>query len=185
MAQRGDYIALFDQLFPHFFENDYIRSIPEDHVCEEMILELSAFDPDAHPIPVPDGIRFGFFDGKIDDLKAAVAEVDEGWVKYYNSPERAYCAFDGDRVVSFCDVGAFGEAEFCGRHVRVGGPGCVGTIPSYRRRGIGLKMVSGATAILKEQGFDCSWIHYTGVGPWYAKLGYETVLRWNGGGFIG
>ena len=66
-----------------------------------------------------------------------------------------------------------------GRKVRVGGPGCVGTLPAYRRRGIGLKMVEKATQILKERGFDYSYIHYTGVGPWYAKLGYELILQWD------
>ena len=189
MPDRSEYIRLFDQLHPRFFENDYIRSIPDDHICEEMILDLKTFDPDAVKLAYPENVSFGFFEGDMDDLRRAVAEVDEGWVKYYNNPAHAFCAFengpDGSTgVVSFCDVDEMGTCTFEGRQVKIGGPGCVGTVPSARRRGIGLRMVQLATVILKDRGFDYSFIHYTGVGPWYAKLGYQTILRWNGKGFV-
>ena len=70
------------------------------------------------------------------------------------------------------------------RGLKIGGPGCVGTVPEYRRQGIGLRLVQLATGILKDQGYDLSYIHYTAVAPWYAKLGYQTVLKWNGRGFL-
>ena len=38
-------------------------------------------------------------------------------------------------------------------------------------------MVSLGTLILKERGFDYSYIHDTGVPDWYAKLGYKTIFR--------
>ena len=63
--------------------------------------------------------------------------------------------------------------------LNIGGPGCVGTIPEYRRRGIGLEMVRLATEILRNDGFDLSWIHYTHLEHWYMKLGYKPVLKWN------
>ena len=118
--------------------------------------------------------------GDLEALHAAVREVDETWVEYFNENSRAYCAFDGEKVVSFCLVDGFGEYN----GLKVGGPGCVGTIPSWRKQGIGLKMVQNATEILRQEGYDISHIHYTGVGPWYAHLGYEVVLRWNGKGFV-
>ena len=184
MLNTKDSIELFDSLFPHFFERDSIRAIPDDNICEEMLLDLHSFSPDAVKIDIPDGITFGFFRGNMDDLRRAVAEVDEGWVQYYNDPAHAFCAFDGDRVVSFCDVDEMGTVPFLGKTAKIGGPGCVGTIPAYRRRGIGLRMVQLATGILKDRGFDYGFIHYTGVAHWYAKLGYETILRWNGKGFV-
>ena len=61
---------------------------------------------------------------------------------------------------------------------------CVGTVPEYRRQGIGLKMVQNVTQILKEKGYALGYIHYTGVGHWYAKLGYQTLVKWNSGGII-
>ena len=49
----------------------------------------------------------------------------------------------------------------------------------------GLRMVQLATEELKRMGYDLSYIHYTSVGHWYARLGYETVVRWNRDGVMG
>ena len=46
------------------------------------------------------------------------------------------------------------------------------------------KIREGIVSILKDEGYDLSWIHYTAVGHWYAKLGYETVVRWNCKGIV-
>ena len=45
-------------------------------------------------------------------------------------------------------------------------------------------MVRLATNVLKEDGFDISWVHYTHLEHWYEKLGYHTVLRWNSSGIL-
>jgi len=37
---------------------------------------------------------------------------------------------------------------------------------------------------VKEMGYDYSYIHYTGVANWYAKLGYRTEIIWNKHGII-
>ena len=58
------------------------------------------------------------------------------------------------------------------------------TVPEYRNRGIGLTMVKNVTEILRTEGYDYSYIHYTGISGWYKKLGYKTVLKWNGKGII-
>ena len=50
--------------------------------------------------------------------------------------------------------------------------------------GIGLTMVKLVTEILKNEGYDYSYIHYTAVAHWYAKLGYTTILKWNKKGII-
>jgi len=175
-----NYEVMFRQFHPDFFEEESIRELPGDEVFEEQILDLRSFDPSAVEVPCPGHIIFGMYAGDLDTLRRAVALVDEDWVQYFNEGDAVYCAFDGDQVVSFCNLDEFGVFE--GK--KIGGPGCVGTVPAYRKQGIGLKMVQKATALLKEQGCDMSYIHYTHVGPWYAKLGYETVLRWNAAGFL-
>ena len=114
------------------------------------------------------------------DPDRAVREVEDDWAQWFGKGDRVFCAFDGDKVASFCLLDSFGEAD--GK--KVGAPGCVGTVPAYRKQGIGLRMVQKATAILREQGYDLSWIHYTAVGHWYAKLGYKTVVRWNCKGIV-
>ena len=132
------------------------------------------------PLHCPEGITFGLYTGDLAPLHDAVRLVDADWVQYFDGKAPVFCAFDGGQVVSFCIVDDMGVHE--GLHI--GGPGCVGTVPAYRRLGIGLKMVLLATAMLKAQGYDLSYIHYTQVGRWYARLGYETVLRWNSAGIL-
>ena len=174
------YPEMFAILQPGFFDKAYIRDLPEEDVFDEQVLELRDFREGAVAIACPAHITFGFYQGDVAALQAAVRQVDEDWVQYFGDGDRVYCAFDGDQVVSFCILDEFGEAD----GLRVGAPGCVGTIPTYRKQGIGLKMVQKATAILRDEGYDLSWIHYTHVGPWYAKLGYRTVVRWNCKGII-
>ena len=175
-----DYKDCFNTLFPGFFEREYIRNLPETNVAEELVIDLHDFSVKDVQLTCPEHITFGMYDGDMDALHAAVREVDAPWVEYFTKDSRIYCAFDGDKVVSFCLVDDFGV--YNGR--KVGGPGCVGTIPAYRRQGIGLKMVQNVTAILKDRGYDIGYIHYTGVGRWYARLGYKTLVKWNSNGII-
>ena len=175
-----NYKEYFTQLFPGFFERESIRSMPEEAVAEELIIDLRTYNAENYPLTCPAHISFGWFKGDVKQLQDAVREVEEPWVEYFNEGDRVYCAFDGEKVVSFCLVDNFGEYK----GLKVGGPGCVGTIPSYRRQGIGLKMVQDATLILQKEGYDISHIHYTGVGPWYAHMGYQPILKWNCKGII-
>lgn len=177
--------GLFMQMHPGYFDQVYIRALSPERVFEEMTLDLHAFSCDQVAIPMPQGITFGMFPGgDMSGLLHSVRQVGEGWVQYFGESDDIFCAFDGDQVVSFCLLDDMGEHLLDGRKVRVAGPGCVGTIPAYRKRGIGLRMVQLGTQILKDRGYDISYIHFTGVGPWYAKLGYETLLTWNSAGII-
>lgn len=177
-------ISFFEQCRPGFFTKHDFSWMPEEAVYEEMLLPLKQFDENALTIPVPDGVTFGFYTGDREALLRAVAEVDTEWPKYFTENERIYCAMIGDKIASFCMLGGMGEPVIDGKRLRVGGPGCVGTVPRFRRKGIGLKMIQKATAILRDEGYDLSYIHYTGVAKWYAKLGYETVLCWNKHGIL-
>lgn len=175
-----DYTDLFHHIMPDFFDRTYIRSLPVEQVFEEQILDLHSFREDEASVDCPAHITFGLFEGDFEVLQAAVREVEEDWVQFFNPGDRVFCAFDGDRVASFCLLDDFGSYK----GLRIGAPGCVGTVPAYRRQGIGLKMVLKATAVLQADGYDLSYIHYTSVGHWYARLGYLTVVRWNAKGVL-
>ena len=178
--EERDYRALFQEMHPGFFASEGIRTLPEEWTYEEMILPLGEYSPEAVCIPVPEGLVFGWYRGSLEELRRAVARVDDQWPQYFNHSDRVFYATADGELASFCiveDMGSF-------RGLKIGGPGCVGTVPEYRRQGIGLRLVQLATGILKDQGYDLSYIHYTAVAPWYAKLGYQTVLKWNGRGFL-
>ena len=174
------YTELFNSLHPDFFREESVRALPADHVFTELVMDLREERPSAVPFQCADGITFGEYHGDIENLRKAVSRVDEDWVQYFNEGERFYCAFDGERIIAFCGLADMGR--FQGLHI--GGPGCVGTIPEYRKRGIGLEMVRLATETLRRDGFDLSWIHYTHLEHWYMKLGYQPVLRWNSSGIL-
>ena len=184
MADRKDYEALFREMHPGFFEKEQIRSMNEEWTCEEMVLRLDEFDPNAYEKTFDSSVSFGFFRGGLDELHASVEQVVPAWLPLYDEKSRVYCGFVNGKIASFCMIENMGEHLLDGQMLKIGGPGCVGTVPEYRNKGIGLMMVKDVTQILKEEGYDLSYIHYTGVAPWYHKLGYRTVLKWNKHGIL-
>jgi len=175
-----DYTELFCAIHPDFFEREEIRALPQEWVFEEQILDLHTFRAEDFSAECPEYITLGLYAGDVESLHAAVRRVDADWVEYFSPDDAVYCAFDGGRIAAFCLMDDFGEY----RGMRIGALGCVGTLPEYRRRGIGRRMVLRATQMLKERGFDLSYIHYTAVGRWYEKIGYRTILKWNSEGII-
>lgn len=175
-----NYTELFHSMHPGFFQEEGICTMPGDWVFTELVMDLRGDLPNVTPLHCPNGIVFGEYHGEIAALRDAVRQVDEDWVQYFKEGYRYYCAFDGEKIIAFCSLADMGR--FQGLHI--GGPGCVGTIPEFRRRGIGLEMVRLATETLRQDGFDLSWIHYTHLADWYRKLGYQPVLRWNSGGIL-
>ena len=169
---------LFDEMHPNFFARPYIRAIPKDREYAEMALSLPAFSELDLAIPVPAGTRYALWKGSLEDLRESVRRVDTGWPEFYTGESRVLCGFAGDELASFCMLEDFGEHG----GLRIAGPGCVGTLPEHRRKGIGLRMIQLATRMLRDEGYDLSWIHFTGVAPWYARLGYRTVLTWGSDG---
>ncbi|MDE7361442.1 MAG: GNAT family N-acetyltransferase [Oscillospiraceae bacterium] len=181
---RQESILLFNSMHPNFFEQEYIRAIPDGEIFDEMILPLADFDADKYAKHFDSSVSFGFYNGSLDVIKKIVEKVDPDWVQYFDGVERIYCGYVNGEPVSFCHVSDMGKHNVNGRVIKVGGPGCVGTLPEYRDRGIGLTMVSHATRILKEEGYDLGYIHFTYVAEWYGKLGYKTVLRWGRDGIL-
>lgn len=145
---------------------------------EEMKGDLSRFQVEDHDLPVPPGTRFGWYSGPLEPLHAAVAAVDPDWVKYFGAGSPVYCATLEGEIASFCNAEIWTNCLLSNGKNKIGAPGCVGTVPAFRRKGIGLKMVAMACEELKKQGCDTCFIHYTGVGHWYAKLGFQTFLTW-------
>ncbi len=126
---------------------------------------------------VPDGVSVGFFDGAIEELHEAVAQVEDDWVQYFTEGGKYFCGFVNGEIASFCIIDYDEDCIIADENTRVGSAGCVGTLPKYRKQGIGLYMVALATQVLKEAGCDKGFIHYTALESWYAKLGYKSFMR--------
>lgn len=180
---KQDAIALFHSMHPNFFGQESIKRLSEEQSYAEMLLRLEEFDVNMYNKELEKEIIFEFFEEEHHKLLKAVEQVDPDWVEFFAEEDRVLCGFYKDQIASFCIVAPMGTHEVNGQIFKIGGPGCVGTLPKYRNKGIGLMMVKKATQILKDEGYDYSYIHYTGVEPWYEKLGYETILKWTKNGF--
>lgn len=108
-------------------------------------------------------------------VRNAVSKVDTDWVQYFADGE-VMCAVFGGNIAAFCILEEDVSCVLSGGTSKMGSIGCVGTVPEFRRHGIGLEMVKRASAELLGRGSERIFIHYTGVYGWYAKLGYHTDL---------
>lgn len=176
---KQECILLFNSLHPNFFESDFIRDLPEEYIFDEMILSLDEFDVHIYDKKFDGSVSFGFYGGDLDELKKKVEKVEKDWVQFFDGGDRIFCGYVNGEVASFCLVDDMGIHTVNGRELKIGGPGCVGTLPEYRDKGIGLTMVKNVTQILKEEGYDYSYIHYTYLAQWYEKLGYITSINWS------
>lgn len=158
------------------FENELGCTFCEDGEYAEMSQDISGYVEKTAPIP---NIEYGFFKGDITELKKSVEIVDSTWPQYFNDPSNIFCGYYNNKVICFCNVedGEYSMIAESGK--RTGTIGCVGTLPEFRGRGIGLRMVDLATVYLKEQGYNKCYISYTGIDHWYAKLGYKTFARFS------
>ena len=179
---KQDCVLLFNLIYPDFFEREGIRDLPEEFVFDEMILPLNEFDIHKYGKNLDNSISFGFYNGDLDELKKEIEKVDRNWVQFFDGKHRIYCGYIDRKVASFCLVEDMGTHNINGCEIKIGGPGCVGTLSEYRDKGIGLTMVKHVTQILKEEGYDYSYIHFTGVASWYEKLGYKTSIKWSKNG---
>lgn len=148
----------------------------EDGRYEEMSMPLADYAEHTSPIG---GVTFGFYQGELAPLHAAVAAVDPEWLQYFTGKSPVFCAMTEGQIASFCMVDLEADCLISRPGEHVVSIGCVGTVPAFRRRGIGLRMVDLATVWAKTQGATRGYIHYTGVAHWYAKLGYRTFARFS------
>ena len=144
--------------------------------CDELLLRLKDFSFEELDFRGHLTAEYGFYKGDMEALRRAVAEVDGDWVKYFDGSGLVYAATVEGEIASFCLVSTDAENYLTEAYGRVGMPGCVGTVPKFRGRGIGLEMVARVTQYLKEAGMDISFIFFTGVAEWYRKLGYEVFM---------
>ena len=144
--------------------------------CDEMFLNLEDFQMDQLELHGSDTAEYGWFNGNIEDIKTAVSLVDESWTQYFSDPEKIYVAKVNGEVASFCLVDINCQNYLTDKYGKIGMPGCVGTVPRFRDKGIALEMVARVTDYLKSQGMNISFIYFTGVSKWYEKIGYRTFL---------
>lgn len=144
--------------------------------CEEMTLPLRDYTYDMARFHGHTLAKYGWYDGPIETLHEAVSAVDPDWVQYFTDPKSVYVGTVDGKIASFCIVDTDSDNYLSEALGRVGMPGCVGTVPEYRNKGIALEMIALVTQYLKEQSMDVSFIFYTGVARWYEKLGYKTFL---------
>ncbi len=140
-------------------------------------MELPLQDFSAPKADIPENAEYRFYDGDIKALRTAVSEVDEEWVQYFDDDGCFFCCFMNGELASFCIVGENERCLLSDGNAKTGSIGCVGTVPKFRKKGLGLQMVALAAQWLKHRGCDSVFIHYTHLYNWYGKLGAKVFLR--------
>ncbi len=130
--EKQEAITLFHSMHPNFFEEENIRTLSEDWTFDEMLLRLEEFDAHRYEKTLDPAITFGFFEGNRAELLKAVEQVDSDWVEFFGGESRVFCGYLDGKVVSFCIVENMGTYEINGQILKIGGPGCAGTLPEYR-----------------------------------------------------
>lgn len=156
-----------------FFEKNGFASVGG---CDEMLMHLKDFQLEHLNLHGSDLAEYGWYDGSLDDMKKAVSLVDESWAQYFTTPEKIYVAKVNGEIASFCLVDINCQNYLTDQYGKVGMPGCVGTVPKFRNKGIALEMVARVTEYLKIKGMVVSFIYFTGVAEWYEKIGYKSFL---------
>lgn len=163
----GLFIGATEESVPFFEKHGYKFG--------EKIAEMSGSRSELclDPIDIP-GVSYEIRQAD-EQIRNAVEKVEPDWVQYFNSGEVMCAVFDGN-IAAFCILEEDVSCVLSDGISKFGSIGCVGTVPEFRRRGIGLEMVKRASTELMKRGSERIFIHYTGVYDWYAKLGYHTEL---------
>lgn len=105
------------------------------------------------------------------------------------APQQVLALWQGERVVGFALTGRqddpavlpsflYPEALAAGfGSVRVGGLGPVGLHPDWRGGGLGRALMLGAMDHLRQRGVEIMGIDWTGIAPFYEKLGFSEWAR--------
>jgi len=149
------------------------RGYTGSYVTYNMELDTATFDYDALPFPKPEGVtyRLAAEEDRVALLKAA-EEVVPDWVELYRGcGDDVLLALCDGEIASFAMLNEEGGI-FTKQAAKHGSIGCVGTVPKYRKRGIGLDLTARAVQILKERGSDQVQLLYLVLDKWYGKVGF-------------
>lgn len=155
-----------------FFER---RGYCADWTSVDMILPLADFTlPTLPGYPYCNQCRLYCTQDIDATLLRAVAQVDPAWIPFFRQAGAVALAEVDGEIASFVIL-EYGGLPFAPCFASsVAGLGCLGTVPALRNRGIGLTLAAYATDILRQKGFDYSYLGYTWLEQWYARLGYHT-----------
>ncbi len=184
LITEEQYVKLFDELRPNFFAREDVQERPEWAISWEELLRLKGFDPYKYIDKLPENITFEMYHGDLKPIHEAVCEVSPDWVQYFNEDSHIFCAKDNGKIISFALLENAGEHEVDGMKWKVGCPGCLGTIPEYRGRGIGGAMHLLLMKSFRDEFYDVCYLHNNARAKWYESFGCKKILQWNKNGII-
>ncbi len=162
-----------------FFEKHGYKS---DFVSVNMNLETENYDIAALDIPIPENVTYRYArESELDKVIAAVKTVIPEWAKCYeNTEDKILIAECENEIAAFELLNEYGGV-FTKGNIKHGCIGCVGTVPKYRNRGIGLYMTAYGVDLLKTEGCESIQLLYVERVKWYGKLGFTVESRqWHG-----
>ena len=153
------------------------------HLTYNMDIDTYSFEYAALDIPKPENVTYRLAkDSDKEDLLKAVQITEPGWTDLYKDcDDDVLLAVCDNKIVAFEMINENGGVFTSEKNIKHGCIGCVGTIPEYRRKGIGLDMTAYAVQRLRALGCDKVQLLYLVLDKWYGKLGfYITSTQWMG-----
>lgn len=160
-------------------KEDYRFFEKHGYTCTGYTYDMTVPLPVLKTADIPNSVTFALQCAN-DAVLEAVKNVEPAWLGVYeNTDEDVILAKVNGNIAGFCLVSAWNR--FSAGRRDVGSVSCVGVLPEYRKRGIGLAMVSEALGYLTEEGFARAELLHTSIPGWYGKLGFEPLHRlWMG-----
>lgn len=158
------------------------RGYKESHITYNMDIDTTDFEYAHLNIPKPQNIEYRFAEeSDKEELLKAVELVVPDWVDMYREcDDEILLAICDGKIAGFEMLNEYGGV-FTKNAEKHGCIGCVGTVPEFRKRGIGLDMTARSVQILKDRGCDKVQLLYLVLDKWYGKLGfYITSTQWMG-----
>ena len=152
------------------------RGYRESHITYNMDVDTADFDYNALPIPKPKNITYRLAErSDFDGLLKAVEQVLPEWVPLFREcDDEVFLATSDSEIAGFLMLSEQGGI-FTKNAEKHGCIGCVGTVPKYRKQGIGLDMTARAVQLLKERGCDKVQLLYLVLDKWYGRLGFYVT----------
>lgn len=192
--ERGHFLPGVPEASVSFFER--VGFTPTGRVSVDMVVDLRSSLPEVSPPPtvrLTDGREEGVLAGvqALTDSVFSPRWTHDATAVATRAPQQLLALMEAGRVVGFALVGTEDDPVILpsflfpgdlrgavGTDGRAGGLGPIGLHPDLRGGGVGRAFMLAAMGHLRAGGVEAMGIDWTGIAPFYERLGFRTWVTY-------